>query len=219
MENQMIEQTYTEQTTPTQAPAPIDEKIRFWEYLVLIVLFAIPIIGFIAALVLLFAPQRKSLKNFAGAALTWISVQAVAGLIAIIFAITAIGGILVPAINNLLGTEFQGIGDAISVVTDFTSGNYSFIIRQMESEILDAIGEQYAPLLDELATGKYDDLIEDIAFQNYADALEDLREGDYPSLKTVLSEEDYNFFIGELEKAARGEHSEFFSKIQGAATK
>jgi hypothetical protein len=84
----------------------------------------------------------------------------------------------------------------------------------MRPQLLAMMGEEYAPLLDELATGKYDDLLEDIAKQNYADALEDLREGDYPQLKKVLSKEEYNGFINELEAAAKGEHSEFFGQIQ-----
>lgn len=214
MENQVMEQVLTEQTAPTQKPEQIEQNVGFWEFFGLIVLFAIPVIGFIAALIFLFVPQRKSLKNFAGATLAWLIVRAIAAAISIVIAITVIGGMMIPAINGAFGTEFQDFGEAFDVINGITTGNYSAVIKQMRPQLVEMVGEEYAPLLDELATGKYNDLIEDIAQSNYYDALEDLREGDYPQLKNVLTEQEYNDLVNELERAARGEHSEFFGQMQ-----
>ncbi len=211
MENQVMEQVLTEQTTPIQQP---EQKVGFWEYLGLIILFAIPVVGFIAAIVFLFAPKRQSLKNFAGATLTWLIVRAIAAIVAIVIVVSIIGGLLIPTINGVLGTEFQNFGEAVGILGNISSGNYSAVIDQMQPQLLELVGEEYAPLLNELATGKYNDLIEDIVEQNYYEALEDLREGDYPQLKEVLTEEDYNALINELENAAQGEHSELFGQIQ-----
>ena len=214
MENQVVEQVFTEQTAPVSAPEQTEEKVGFWEFLGLIVLFAIPVVGFIAAIVFLFVPKRQSLKNFAGATLTWLIIRAVAAVITSVIMITVIGGLMVPAINNALGTEFQNFGETVDMFGSIANGNYGAIISRMRPQLIAMLGEEYAPLLDELATGRYNDLIEDIAEQNYRDALEDLREGDYPRLKTVLSDEEYNAFINELETAARGEYSEFFGQLQ-----
>lgn len=211
MENQVMEQVLTNQTAPTQEA---DQKVGFWEFLGLIVLFAIPIVGFIAAIVFLFAPKRQSLKNFAGATLTWLIVRAIAAVVAVIIAITLIGGMMIPALNSAFGTEFQDFGEAFDVINGITTGNYSAVIKQMRPQLIEMVGEEYAPLLDELATGKYNDLIEDIAQSNYYDALEDLKEGDYPQLKNVLTEQEYNDLVNELERAARGEYSEFFGQMQ-----
>lgn len=214
MENQVMDQVLTEQTAPIQKDEQIEQKVGFWEFLGLIVLFAIPVVGFIAAIVFLFAPKRKSLKNFAGATLTWLIVRAVAAVITIAIAVSFIGGLLIPTINDALGTEFQDFGEAFGIIRGIASGNYSAVIDNMRPQLLKMMGEEYAPLLDELATGKYDDLIEDIADRNYYDALEDLKEGDYPQLKNVLPEEDYNELVNELEKAAKGEYSELFGQMQ-----
>ena len=214
MDNQVMEQVLTEQTATIQEPEQIEQNVGFWEYFGLIVLFAIPVVGFIAAIIFLFAPKRKSLKNFAGATLTWLIVRAIAALISIIITITVIGGLLIPTINSALGTEFQDFGEAIGIINNITSGNYSAIIDRMRPQLLELVGEEYAPLLDELATGDYDDLIEDLSKRNYNEVLEDLKEGDYPQLKNVLPEEDYNEFLNELESASRGEESEFFGQIQ-----
>lgn len=214
MENQVMEQVLTEQPAPAQKPRQIEQNVGFWEFLGLIVLFAIPVVGFIAALIFLFVPQRKSLKNFAGAMLTWLIVRAIAAIISIVIAVTVIGGMLIPTINDALGTEFQDFGEAVGMIGNVASGNYSAVIEEMRPQLEEMIGEEYAPLLDELATGKYDDLIEDLAEQNYAEALEDLKENDYPQLKEVLSAEEYNGLMNELEAAARGEHSELFGQVQ-----
>lgn len=214
MENQVTEQILAEQPAPMQKNESIDQKVGFWEYLGLIVLFSIPVVGFIAAIIFLYAPKRRNLKNFAGAMLTWLVVRAVAALIALVIAISFIGGLLVPIINETLGTQFQDFGEALDIIGSITSGNYSGLIDQMSPQLEEILGEEYLPLLEELATGEYDDLIRDIVNQDYADALKDLKEGDYPQLQNVLSKEDYNGFMNELEKAANGEYSDFFGQVQ-----
>ena len=73
-------------------------------------LFAIPIIGQIACLIMAFAPKNKNIKHFARAMLIWT-------VIGIIIAALVIGGIVLLVntfsdyIAEATGGEFNGLGD------------------------------------------------------------------------------------------------------------
>ncbi len=64
---------YNNGTSMTQM-YPAVPTIAFWG---MILLFSIPVIGFIASIVLSFVPQNRNLKNFSRAALIWIVISAV----------------------------------------------------------------------------------------------------------------------------------------------
>ena len=53
------------------APEPKNETVGFWTYFGLSALFALPVVGLIAAIVFAFAPKNKSLKNYARVMMTW----------------------------------------------------------------------------------------------------------------------------------------------------
>ena len=218
--NTEFEQVTTPQAEQDQAfsvPAPkeTDETIGFWVYFGLIALFAVPVIGFIAAIVFMFTPQRKSMKNFARATFAWMIVRIVAAILSAVMLIGVLGSFILPVLNGQFGTQFGNLFEIVGLADDLKNGNYSALINQFRNPILDAIGEEYAPLIDEFATGKYDELIEDIKEKDYNDVLEDLQEGKYQGLVDQLDPEEYKAFKDELQKAANGQSSELFDGIQG----
>ena len=104
-------QSYPAQQTYTQpAPDPASKVVGTGAYFWLMLLFAIPIIGQIACLIMAFAPKNKNIKHFARAQLIWM-------VIGIIIAALVIGGIVLLVntfsdyIAEATGGEFNGLGD------------------------------------------------------------------------------------------------------------
>ena len=104
-------QSYQAQQTYTQpAPDPASKVVGTGAYFWLMLLFAIPIIGQIACLIMAFAPKNKNIKHFARAQLIWM-------VIGIIIAALVIGGIVLLVntfsdyIAEATGGEFNGLGD------------------------------------------------------------------------------------------------------------
>ena len=199
---------------PVQEKPVITEKpVGFWTYIGLFFLFAIPVVGFIAAIVFIFAPKRRGLKNFAGAAVTYIATNLIITLLIVSVILTAIGNAFVPAINESLGTEFETITEVFDIAKAMMNGDYSSIIEHFKPQLLEALGEKYEALLNELTNKDYNKLIGQLINKEYAPLLEDLKSGKYPSLEAVLGEKEFNSFISEVEIAANGEVSEFLGGL------
>ena len=105
--------TYQQQPQPmyaAQSPAPKDESggvVSTGTFFGTMLLFALPFIGFIACIIMCFAPKRKSLKNYAKANLIW----AIIGLvftILLVVAVIALGGSLMDYLSEAMG---GGLGD------------------------------------------------------------------------------------------------------------
>lgn len=201
-----------EPVTPVpQSPA---ETVGFWTFFGLMALFAIPVVGLIAAIVFLFAPKKKTLKNYAGAVLTWTVLRLIAAATTVLLVLTLFGGMILPALNQQLGTDLNNIFEVIGLVSDLESGNYSKVIAQFRGPLLEMMGEEYAPLLDELASGNYDKLFHQIEEEEYDALLRDLENGEYKTLTDKLNPEDYKALTDELRSAAKGEHSELFDGLK-----
>ena len=104
-------QSYQAQQTYTQpAPDPASKVVGTGAYFGLMLLFALPIIGQLACLIMAFAPKNKNIKHFARAQLIWM-------VIGIIIAALVIGGIVLLVntfsdyIAEATGGEFNGLGD------------------------------------------------------------------------------------------------------------
>ncbi len=197
-----------------QEKTVITEKpVGFWTYIGLFLLFAIPVVGFIAAIVFIFAPKRKGLKNFAGAAVTYMATNLIITLLVVSVILTAIGNAFVPAINESLGTEFETITEVFDIAKAIMNGDYSSIIEYFKPQLLESMGEKYEALLNELTNKDYNKLIGQLINKEYAPLLEDLKSGKYTSLEAVLGEEEFNSFVSEVEIAANGEVSEFLGGL------
>lgn len=94
---------YTPPQTAKLNGEPTGETVSLWAYLGMIVLFLLPCVGFIAAIVMSFVPKNKNIQNFARAAVIW---MVVIGLL------SCIVGVLVSAlVTEAIAAVVAGIGD------------------------------------------------------------------------------------------------------------
>ncbi len=94
---------YTPPQTATLNGETNNETVSLWAYLGMIVLFLLPCVGFIAAIVMSFVPKNKNIKNFARAAVIWMVVLALLSFIA---------GLLISAVvAEAVAAVVAGIGD------------------------------------------------------------------------------------------------------------
>lgn len=105
--------TYQQQPQPmyaAQSPAPKDESggvVSTGTFFGTMLLFALPFIGFIACIIMCFAPKRKSLKNYAKANLIWAIIGLVFSILLVV-AVIALGGSLMDYLSEAMG---GGLGD------------------------------------------------------------------------------------------------------------
>ena len=111
-------QSYQAQQTYTQpAPDPTSKVVGTGAYFGLMLLFAIPIIGQIACLIMAFAPKNKNIKHFARAQLIWMVIAIV--LIGILVALLSVlTNTLMDFIKESTGGEFSNLGDIFSNLGD-----------------------------------------------------------------------------------------------------
>ena len=111
-------QSYQAQQTYTQpAPDPASKVVGTGAYFGLMLLFAIPIIGQIACLIMAFAPKNKNIKHFARAQLIWMVIAIV--LIGILVAvISLLTNSLMDYINQLTDGQFSDFGDLFGQLGD-----------------------------------------------------------------------------------------------------
>lgn len=190
------------------------ETVGFWEFLGLIVLFSIPIIGFIACIVFMFSPKRKNIKNYARATFTWIMAQLITTVAIVLIALTIIGNLILPTINDSLNTDFQNVFEVIDLAYSAKTGNYSKVIKTMQPQLVEMFGEQHKPLFAELSNEKYNNMFTQIVNQDYGSLLEDFNSDKYQSLKDAIGEENFNELKNELQSAEKGEPSEIFDSIR-----
>ena len=98
------------QQTYAAPPAKTDEStdvVSTGTFFGTMLLFALPFIGFIACIIMCFAPKRKSLKNYAKANLIWAIIGLVFGIL-IVVGIFALGNTLMDYINQAVN---GGLGD------------------------------------------------------------------------------------------------------------
>ena len=109
---------YQAQQTYTQpAPDPTSKVVGTGAYFGLMLLFAIPIIGQIACLIMAFAPKNKNIKHFARAQLIWMVIAIV--LIGILVALLSVlTNTLMDFIKESTGGEFSNWGDIFSNLGD-----------------------------------------------------------------------------------------------------
>lgn len=127
------QQTYQQ---PVQAaytppvPEPTNKVVGTGAYFGLMLLFALPIIGQIACIILAFAPKNRNLKNYARANLIWmiISIVLIGILIALISVLTnSLMGFIEEAIGGELGNWsdiFSNLGDLEGLTEQFQNGGF-----------------------------------------------------------------------------------------------
>ena len=110
---------YQPQQTYTAPPAadPTNKVVGTGAYFGLMLLFAIPIIGQIACIIMAFAPKNKNIKHFARAQLIWMVIAIV--LIGILVALLSVlTNSLMDYINQLTDGQFSDFGDLFGQLGD-----------------------------------------------------------------------------------------------------
>ena len=111
--NYQAQQTYT----PVPAADPTNKVVGTGAYFGLMLLFALPVIGFIACIIMAFAPKNKNIKHFARAMLIW-TVIAVVLLGILVAVITLLTNSLMDYINQLTDGQFSDFGDLFGQLGD-----------------------------------------------------------------------------------------------------
>ena len=190
------------------------EKVSFWEFLGLIVLFAIPMVGFISCIIFMFSSKRAIIKTYARAALTWIVISFITVILVIFLLLNLLGNLILPTINSKLNTEFKTIYEVVYVGVNIMSENYSKAYKAFTPQLTNAFGEEYEPLIQELTEDKYNALFAKIIDGDYVGLLEDFESGKFKELEYAGGEQIFNDFVSEIEAIANGEPSELFDSIE-----
>lgn len=203
MENAYTENVQYENTAvceqPVYTPPAQDNTTKVagtGSFIGLILLFAIPIVGFISCLVMAFAVKNKNIKNFAKATLFWqiITILILALLIAA----------LVMAINSLIQTTVEKFGATIEdirpLIDLFLSGKINIsqigeLVEQLQNadldpEQLEEIFEQIKngdmseirDILDKIPSDKIDSVIDQIPSDEIGVIIDQIPTGEIPTL-------------------------------------
>jgi len=216
MENHLTQQEpalQSEETITPQIAEIQNENVGFWVFFGLIALFAIPVVGFIACIVFMFAPKKKSMKNFARAVFAWMVIRIASAILAVSLALNFAANLLLPAINDQLQTQFQSADELFGLTKSLISRDYSAIIESLYPQLIESIGEEYAPLLKELSKEKYNEMFEKVVKRDYATLLKDFKGGKYSDLADTIGKEEFNDLIDQLEDASAGKPTELFDAV------
>ena len=100
-------------TPPSGSPSVVNNQnkvISTGLYIGLMILFAVPVIGFIACIIMAFTAKNKNIKNYARATLIWMIIAFV--LLAILIAIvSALANTLTEHIKQMTDGQFEEFGD------------------------------------------------------------------------------------------------------------
>lgn len=201
----------TEMTTTRKAK---NRPVGFWAFVGLILLFSIPVIGLIAAVIFFFATKNANIKNFSGAAMALILTQFIATVLIVSLVLSSVLAVLLPTINETFGTEFTSVYQVIDVASNALQGNYSKAIEPLVPALSTVLGDEYEVFLTELSSGRYEELLHQLKNEQYGLILSDLQMGKYPELKESLNDEAYAMLVRELENAANGQKSPFIEMIE-----
>lgn len=198
----------------TTAPREKNRPVGFWAFVGLILLFSIPFIGLIAAIIFFFSSKNANIKNFSGATMAIILTQFVATFLIVSLLLSVALGIFLPKINQTFGTDFTSVYQIVDVALNVLQGNYSDAITPLVPALSTILGEEYEAFLIELSSGRYEELLHQLKNEQYGLILSDLQAGKYPELTETLSEEAYNALIAELGKAATGQESPMIEALE-----
>ena len=101
-----------EQAPPAPQPkadAPADKTVSTGTFFGLIFLFSLPVVGWLACLVMAFASGNRNIKHFARAMLIWLVIALVLGALAGL-AVNALIGAVTPYLEEALG-GLGGLGE------------------------------------------------------------------------------------------------------------
>ncbi len=195
--------------TPLATTDIASETVGFGTYFGLAALFAVPVIGFVSAILFSFIPKRKSLKNYARATLTWLSIGLL--VLALLFSlVVSVLNMAVKAVNESAGTQFENIFDVVHTVNKVQQGDIRVLLPHLSS----ILGEEYSEFLEELGKDEYSDLMPLVQEGNYAELLTRVQSGEYDALMDTLGPDAKDELIDELKQAKNGNPSEMLQQLE-----
>lgn len=170
------------------------KPVGVFTYIGLFILFAIPIIGFISAIIFAFAPKSKSLKNYARAVLIRMVV------------VTLIAGLIISAVISILGNLLEGeIGFNINDLPKLSVGEMSTAVALMNS----LQNEDMAAVADIAKSGKLDSILEKAEQGEFDDIITSMAGDDARELLNSIKSGELR---AELEKFKNGEYDEYINE-------
>lgn len=118
------QQTYTQSAYQSPTPASESKVVGTGAFFGLIFLFAIPVIGWLACLIMAFAPKNRNIKHYARAMLIWLIIGLVFAVIGY-FVFRWLGGALLDYINQATDGAFGEWGDIFEQFKQFQNGGVS----------------------------------------------------------------------------------------------
>ncbi len=200
----------TEPTPVMQAEDPANEVVGFGTFFGTSILFSVPIVGWIASIVMSFAPKRRSLKNYARVMMLWTTLSLIVTVLLFTAATALVNTLVIDPLNQQLGTEFGGVFEVVGMTQDLKQGKYSAAFKYFGSQF----PEEMQPLVEELATGEYDELIGMVSRGEYTEAATELEGGAHEKLAQIVGEKQYEKAIEELKEAAEGNKKEWIEKVE-----
>ena len=100
------------QPIPQPAAEPESKTVSTAGFFWMILLFALPVVGWLACIILAFAPKNKNIKHFARAMLIWLLIAAIlAGVAA--FAVKALFRSVTPYVEEITGSFTGGTSGSL----------------------------------------------------------------------------------------------------------
>lgn len=138
----------------TAAPPPAESKtVSTGVYFILMLVFALPVVGIIACIISAFASGNKNIKNFAKAMFIWLVIALV---FAIILSVAGyiLGGAFTDYISQAVNVqEFEGLGETLNELSQFEDilGQYS----------------EYGDLAEQLQNSGFEEFTTNLPENNY----------------------------------------------------
>lgn len=124
-----VQQKYAppQQTVQPVPPVSADKVVSTGAYFGLMLLMALPVIGFIACIIMAFAAKNRNIRNFARAILIWTVIALVlAGILTALFALLA---------NTFVSSFGQAVGEQVGDLGDLSGqlGELEDIVNQFQN--------------------------------------------------------------------------------------
>lgn len=163
---------------PVASEEPEKKVCGFGAYFGLILLFAIPVVGFIAAIICSLAPKNKNIKHFAGATIVWQILGVVISAVIVISSISAVKGVanvFLGYVENITGGQISGIDDAFALVQDLN--RITDIINKIQNGEIEGIPRSVTDIITKYKNGEITSLPGELL-----DILEQYQNGEIPEI-------------------------------------
>ena len=176
--------TYSKKNDDIRCYAPVPEEDQgkkacsTWAYLGLMILFAIPIIGFIAAIICCAVPKNKSINNFAGATIIWQLLVLVICSVAVVRVVSAVKDMadgIFEYVSEVVGIDIDSFDDVKDIVNDVQ--RITSIVNKIQNGEIEGLPQSVTDIISKYQSGEISSLPDELI-----DALDKYQSGEISSL-------------------------------------